>query len=124
LRHDSTLWRFSVAHEVAGNLAIVTAAGRLNRAAADQLEAELNQVVTAPQVVLDLSGIDYASSAALAVLTRFLDRREREAESVVLCGAGEALGLTLDLAGVSSRLKVAATRAAATALLTGSAPPR
>jgi anti-anti-sigma factor len=114
------IWRLAIVHEVAGGVSIVTASGRLHAAAATDLEAELSRLVGAPRVVLDFTGLDYASSAALAVLSGFLDRRERPAAGVVLCVAGDALRLTLDLAGLSERVPVAPSRAAAEALLTGS----
>lgn len=102
----------------------MTASGRLRAAAAGELEAELNRVAGDPRVVLDFTGLDYASSAALAAISRFIDRRSPEAPGVVLAAAGDALRLTLDLAGLSERLPVAPTRAAAEALLTGSTTPR
>jgi anti-sigma B factor antagonist len=120
--HDT--WRLAIVKEVAGDVSIVTATGRLDAAAAVRLEAELNQVAGTPNVILDLTGVDYASSAALAVLTGFIDRQDLQASRVVLCGAGDALRLTFDLAGLSERLRVAPSRAAAAALLTGPATPR
>jgi len=77
--------------------------------------------------VLDLGGVDYACSAALVALSAFLDRRrsldrrEEQDGGVVVCGLGDALRLTFDLAGLLSRLTVAPTRAAALAALTGRA---
>jgi anti-sigma B factor antagonist len=117
LRQTHDTWRLAIVKEVAGDVSIVTATGRLDSAAAGRLAAELNQVAGTPKVILDLSGVDYASSAALAVLTEFVDRQDLQAARVVLCGAGDALRLTIDLAGLSDRLTLAPSREAATALL-------
>ena len=68
------------------------------------------------KIVLDLTHVDYASSAAIVALSAFLDRRDTEKGGVVVCGIGDAVRLTLDLAGLYGRLTVAPSRASATAL--------
>lgn len=110
-------------NEVAGDVAIVTASGRLSAATAGQWEEGLVRVAGRRKILLDLAGVDYVCSAAIVALTAFLDRRESldgpaaQDASVVACGLGDAVRLTLDLAGVLPRLTVAPTRAAGLALL-------
>lgn len=127
MRHSTALWRLAILDEVAGDVSIVTASGRLGAAMAGRWEEGLVRVAGKEKIVLDLGGVDYACSAALVALSAFLDRRrsldrrEEQDGGVVVCGLGDALRLTFDLAGLLSRLTVAPTRAAALAALTGRA---
>jgi anti-anti-sigma factor len=126
LRHSHIVWRLVVVHEVAGDVSIVTTSGRLGAAMAGQWEECLVRVAGEGKILIDLGGVDYASSVAIVTLASFLDRREsldrREGQDrrVVACGLADALRLTFDLAGLLSRLTIAPTRAAALALLSDS----
>lgn len=123
MRHSTALWRLAILDEVAGDVSIVTATGRLGAAMAGTWEEGLARIAGSRKIVIDLGGIDYACSSAIVALSEFLDRREsldrREGQDggVVVCGLGDPLRLTFDLAGLLSRLTVAPTRAAALALL-------
>jgi anti-anti-sigma factor len=117
LRHNTAVWRITLVDEVAGDVSIVTASGRLSAATASQWRNVLERVVGDRKILLDLGGVDYACSAAVVTLRAFLDRREGQNGRVVVCGLGDAVRLTFDLAGLLAPLTVAATRASALALL-------
>ena len=123
MRHSHTVWRLAIVNEVADDVSIVTASGRLGAAAAGQWKEGLARVAGERKILLDLGGVDYACSAAIVALTTFLDRREGQNNRVVACGLGDAVRLTFDLAGLLSRLTVAPTRAAALTLLSEPGDP-
>jgi anti-anti-sigma regulatory factor len=65
-------------------------------------------------VILDLTGVDYASSAALKVL----EERARSGPPVIVYGACEAVRLTLDISGIGTALELVPSRHDAIARLT------
>jgi anti-anti-sigma regulatory factor len=63
----------------------------------------------APRLIVDLAGVDYISGPGVVAL---LETAER-ADALILCGLGEAVRNTLDLAGVNGRVRIVETRDAA-----------
>lgn len=91
---------------------MLTLVGRLGRAAAPLLDQALRASVVHPNrhLVIDLSGIDYISSAGIAVLEDAVARIRAGDGAVVVAGAPEAVRLTLSLSGILEKVRVEATR--------------
>jgi len=119
LRQKTSVWPLAITTDRLAGVFVLAAAGRLGAATAGQLEAALAEVrgKGTDRVGLDLEGFDYASSAAILAISAFLDER-----TVVVCGLGDAVRLTFDLAGLLPRLTVVPSRADALAALAPSAP--
>ncbi|HKS89498.1 MAG TPA: STAS domain-containing protein [Stellaceae bacterium] len=75
------------AHEQAGGVTVVRLAGRLDSAAAPAAEASFAPLLAgAPHLAVDLSGLDYISSAGLRVLLVVAKRVQQASGKVVLFG--------------------------------------
>lgn len=75
--------------------------GRLDHAASADFERDLRQLTnSATIVIVDLSGIDYLSSAGLKVLTALADRQSSQGGSVRLRAPSIAARLALELSGL------------------------
>ena len=99
-------WVLETGEEEANGCRILVLRGRLGFAAAPTLEAALRRFDPAGGMIVDLTGVDYASSAALKVL----EDRARSSPPVIICGACEAVRLTLDISGVGKGLELVASR--------------
>jgi anti-anti-sigma factor len=120
LRDKTSVWPLTVKIDRVDGLIVLAPVGRIGAATAAQWEAALAEVGEKEdgkedrKVVLDLKGVDYVSSAGIQALSSLLDRLPQQS-TVVVCGLGDAVRLTFDLAGLLSRLTVAPSRAAALA---------
>ncbi len=69
------------------------------------------------RVVVDLSGVDYASSAGLLALDAIAGRIHVAGGTLVLCGLAEPVRLVLDLAGLLPHFTIEASAAEGVAKL-------
>ena len=78
--------------------------GRVDHATSDQLEtAALEQAADpAATLIIDLSGVDYLSSAALKVFTSLADRQARGGGRLRLRAPSIAARLALELSGLDA----------------------
>ena len=107
-------WSFETSVEAVQGGAIVTARGRIGAMTADRFADALRRARhDAPRLIVDLTGVDYISGPGIAALLETVDT----AETVILCGLGEAVRNTLDLAGVNGRVRIEDTRAGAVELV-------
>ena len=96
--------------------AIVTARGRISARTAGQFAQALRQAGHgARRVVVDLAGVDYISGEGISALLEAADG----AETMIVCGLGEAMRNTLDLAGLNGRVRIEETREAAISMCRG-----
>jgi len=90
--------------------AVVTARGRVGRLTAPRFAEALDAARRqAPRVVVDLEGVDYVSGLGLAALREAANASER----LIVCGVCEAVRNTLELAGLTERIKIEGSRQAA-----------
>lgn len=90
--------------------AIVTARGRISASTADRFAEALRRARDETgRLIVDLAAVDYISGPGISAL---LDAADRGAP-MILCGLEEAVRNTLDLAGVSGRVRIEETRQAA-----------
>ena len=102
-----------------GDATILTPAGRLDSQSASAFRDRLEGVDATGRLVMDLAGVDYISSAGLAVLL-WLAKRMRDAGGrLALCGVAPPVRRVLELAGYIQYFTVAATRDEAAALVGG-----
>jgi stage II sporulation protein AA (anti-sigma F factor antagonist) len=87
---------------------IVSPAGRLGSLGSGTLSEALGAAMDQGhrKIVLDLTDVDYISSAGLLALEAALGRMHQEEGELVLCGVGEPVRLALDLAGLLPRVAV------------------
>ena len=114
-RKDDVVWYLSVERTDADGVAVISAEGRISQRTA----ADLQTIVTAaiessPRgVVLDLSGVDYISSAGLRVLERAAARLGSDMRRLVLCQLQDPVSAALALAGSVAHLTIAPSRQSA-----------
>jgi anti-anti-sigma factor len=95
---------------------VLTAKGRVGRLTASRFADALTAARTqSSRLVIDLHGVDYISGAGLAALRDAAD----VAETLIVCGVGEALRNTLELGGLTDRVRIEESREAAIGMLTG-----
>ena len=85
--------------------------GRLGHAAAAELETIAGQLLraTASGVIIDLSGVDYLSSAALKVFQRLAEGQSRAGSRLTLRAPSVAARLALELSGLLALVDSAAS---------------
>lgn len=96
---------------------MLTVAGRLGSHGAHELEKALIDVEPPPGcgLVLDLAGVDYMSSTALAALQAMDLFLRGTGGRLVMCHVDEAVRVGLELAGLIDLVEFAPTRAEAIA---------
>lgn len=93
----SPVWRLSNRTVAENGTIVLILEGRLGHAAADQFKAIVEGAAqSSKDVVLDLAGVDYLSSAALRVIA---------GTELTVRSPSPAVRLSLELAGLSHRTK-------------------
>lgn len=96
-----TAWFLTIAERAAGDAVVLDVAGRIGSAAAPQLTEALSSAGTrGSRIVLELSGVDYISSAGIAAIEHGAARLAAEGKTLVIRGGRGATALCLDLARV------------------------
>ncbi|HRQ57159.1 MAG TPA: STAS domain-containing protein [Azoarcus taiwanensis] len=87
--------------------------GRLDGATAPRLEKPLMALFAenGEQVLLDLAGLDYVSSAGLRVFLMAAKRARQVDGKLVLCGLQPMVGEVFEMSGFGRILDIAATEA-------------
>lgn len=96
---------------------VATVAGQVNSANASSLEAQMLTLVDQGETswLLDLSRLDYVSSAGLRVILMLAKRIRENSGQLVLCGLQPAVREVFEISGFLALLTVADTRADALA---------
>lgn len=105
----------SITREKTGDTLVVAAAGQINSANAAELERTLLQWAEEDDVkwVLDMSGVEYISSAGLRVVLLLAKRLKQKSGRLVLCSLQPHVLEVFDISGFLSILDVADSREAA-----------
>lgn len=95
------LWRLTSSTVVENGTTVLILEGRLGQATAGKLMAEAGPLVAdgALDLVIDLSGVDYLSSAALQVLESLAARQSSRGGRLTLRAPSPAARLSLELSG-------------------------
>lgn len=109
------LWPLRLTGERCSDVLVLVAAGRLSHASADALRAALDEAMSREKggLVIDLGQLDYVSSAGLMVIEAAAARLGQGRRLLVLCEVPEPVRISLDLAGLLSRLVIEPSRAEA-----------
>ena len=91
---------------------LLVLSGRLGAESAPTLEAAIAAAIGRGQVrlVVDLSGVDYVSSAGLTAMQHVAARCAEAQGALAFCGLGEVVSMTVDLAGLASQLPIEPSR--------------
>ncbi|HEX3860632.1 MAG TPA: STAS domain-containing protein [Stellaceae bacterium] len=105
------------AHEQAGDAIIVRLAGKLDGSAARTTEANLSQVLadSEPRVAIDMSQVDYLSSAGLRVLLLVAKKAQRAKGKLVLFDCCPNVMEVLSISGFDKLVPIHTGSAAAIA---------
>ena len=109
---DAVLWYLRVEPDRSSGVIVLTVAGRVSHRTAPDLSTALDSATGSPGsgVVLDLSGVDYISSAGLRAVETAAARMSASGRGLVVCGLRDAVSVAFDLAGLSSAVAIEASR--------------
>jgi stage II sporulation protein AA (anti-sigma F factor antagonist) len=95
-------WPLGIVEEESGGVLVLTLAGRLGAGSAASFEAAVAEAVGRGEarLVVDLTGVDYISSAGLQALSAAAGRCARSGGGLALCGVSEPVRIALDLGGL------------------------
>ncbi len=107
----------SVTHEREGALAIVHLRGRIDSATASEFETQLGTLFADPPdaLIIEMTELDYISSAGLRVLLVVAKRAKAEGRPLVLCNLAPGIQEVFDVSGFTAIFNIATTRAEAVA---------
>jgi anti-anti-sigma factor len=117
------LFEVQILQDREGDAAVVAPTGRLDNASAPLLQKALLTVEAAGErrLVVDLAGVDYVSSAGLAVLFALAKRTREHGGSLAICALREQVRRVFDLAGYTAHFTIRASRHDAVADVTAPA---
>ena len=97
------------------NAAVASVEGRLDAVTAPELESQLSTVIDDGQtsMILDLSGLEYISSAGLRVLLTAAKKLKTVKGKLVLCNVQETVMQIFEISGFCSILTIVADKEAA-----------
>lgn len=102
-----------------GSSTVLAVTGAIDASTFPQLTREADRALDAGQqhLVLDLSGVDYVSSAALVALQTIVGRASAHGGKAVLCGVTPRVMHVLEITGFQQMLTIFPDRAVALASL-------
>ncbi|SLM28923.1 Stage II sporulation protein [Desulfamplus magnetovallimortis] len=91
-----------------GSISIVSVTGRMDAITADSATTVLNEQVQSgnKSIVLDLSGVDYMSSAGLRVVLTILKAARKDGGDLYIADAQKGVADVLEISGFSNLLKI------------------
>ena len=109
-------WSLHIATSERSGVHLLVLTGRLGSTTAESLREALDRpgFGANSRVLVDLSGVDYVSSAGLQVLERAAERARATGGRVVVCGLQEPVRVSFEVSGAGARLDIAETVTEAT----------
>jgi anti-sigma B factor antagonist len=108
------LWQLTIDTQAAEQLTILSLAGRISHASVGELVTAFKRHGgDAHPVIVDLSGVDYVSSAGFHAFEQAARQLQAAGGALILCGLQDAVRPAFTLAGVIPALTVATDREAA-----------
>jgi len=96
-----------------GEVVVVNLAGRLDTSTATDFDFAMEPHADKPaRILLDLSGIQYVSSAGLRVFLMLAKKLQKAQGKLVLCGLNPTVREVFDIAGFSKILQIEPDRSA------------
>jgi stage II sporulation protein AA (anti-sigma F factor antagonist) len=108
------LWALSVTSERTDGIVVLAVNGRLGTASSEAMVEALSREIRAGylRLLVDLTGVDYVSSAGLGALEAIARRVRESRGELVLCALSEPVRLVFDLAGLLSAFAIEPSREA------------
>lgn len=108
-------WPLRVVTETSAGVPVLVVTGRLGWASSPALAQTIAAALTGrnPRLIIDLTGVDYVSSAGIWVLRESTARARSCGGVLILTGISEPVRLTLALAGLLTEFDVEPTRESA-----------
>ncbi len=119
---DATGWKQAIAHldhhrvsnsvtidkRIRDDLTTVALSGRLDSMTASEVEQRLlaRAMVASVNLVLDLSGLDYISSAELRVILMVAKQTKAAQGQFILCGMNQQIRMIFEISGFLTILRV------------------
>ena len=102
----------AIKYETVGEVLVLSLEGKLNSNNAAEVEADILRHIGqgANQLLLDMSALDYISSAGLRVVLVAAKRLKQSAGALVLCSVQSQIREVLEISGFLNILSVADTR--------------
>ncbi|PJF40793.1 MAG: anti-sigma factor antagonist [Chloroflexi bacterium] len=99
-----------------GQVAVITVVGRVDSNTASEFDASLTGVIDkgTTQIVVDLSAVNYMSSAGLRVLVSALQKVQRVSGDVRLVQPTERVQEIIEMSGMDTIFQIFSTQVAAT----------
>jgi len=112
-----------IVEDKVGEVLVIAPVGRVDSVSSAELERVVVSRIDAGgrRLVLDLTGVEYISSAGLRVLLMAAKRLKAPPAALVLCGLGPSVRTVLELAGFLPLFTVEAGREQALARVGGTA---
>lgn len=109
---DAVLWYLRVEPDQSSGVRVLTVAGRISHRTAPDLATALDSAALTPGggIVVDLSGVDYISSAGLRAVEAAATRMSATGRGLVVCGLRDAVSVAFDLAGLTAAVAVEESR--------------
>jgi len=100
-----------ITEERRGDISILRIIGRLDSSTSKDLEEKILPLIASSQgkLVIDLSQLDYVSSAGLRVFLLAAKRMDGAKGKMILCSLQDTVKQVFDIAGFSSLLTLAAS---------------
>lgn len=118
-------WPLRIVEERRGGVLVLALSGRLGAASAASVDAAVARAVGRgdARLVIDLEGVDYASSAGLKALAAAAATCARVHGALALCGLTDPVRIALDLGGLLQDLPVQPSRDLAIVRVSTASPP-
>src|SRR5688572_23187904 len=105
-RGVTRLWQLQSRSGVENGANVLILQGRLGHTAAGELRAAADALAAGNKdLIIDLAGVDYLSSAAIKVFERLVVEQAGRGHQLLLRAPSPAARLSIELAGLSDRTK-------------------
>lgn len=92
----------------AANAAVITVSGRFDAHQVPQVQQEMDNVMATGQsnIILNLAGVNFVDSSALAVMVRGMKRCREHNGELILCGLGQPVRIIFELTRMDRAFRI------------------
>jgi anti-anti-sigma factor len=114
---DAVVWYLRIEHEQAPGVSVLTVTGRVSSLTCPDFERALQSGAASPAgaLVLDLTGVDYISSAGLRAVANASSAAVEQGRAFVVYGMNDAVNVAFALSGLAATVAIEPSRDAAVA---------
>ena len=108
--------KLSIQTETKGSVVVVTVSGRIDSETAPMLDADLTKIISGnSNLVLDLTGVEYMSSAGIRAVVKASQTVEKSGGAVKLASVPESVQSLLYTVGLNQKINTYSTASEAVA---------